>query len=157
MSNKFSNFSEAFVSFKKLPKKNFPKSYHKKAKDKENSENITNESSYDMEYLEKKSIPQKWKKEHNYNKLNISQKEFYKKGTSKKFYLVKENEIGLNGWDKKIEILEQEEDYESDEGVIREGKNKVKDDLNEAFRIFRRNKFNEINDYGKYCKFKKDI
>ena len=54
-------------------------------------------------------------------------------------------QIGLNGWNKKISILESEEDYDSDENVIMNGKAKTKDDLNEAMRLFKRNKFKDIN------------
>ena len=157
MSNKFSNFFEEFKSLKKIQKKNFPKSHYKNEKGKENSENINNESDYDMQLLEQKSGLQKWKKEKSYKKFNVSQKEFYKKGKSKRFNLFRENEIRLDEWDKKTEVLEQEEDYDSDEDVIRDGKNKVKDDLDEALRIFRKNKFNEIISYAKYYKFRNDI
>ena len=71
----------------------------------------------------------------------MKQKIYYKNGKGFKFNLFKEREIGLNGWDKKINILESEEDYDSDDNIILDGKGKTKDDIIEAMRLFRNNKF----------------
>ena len=103
----------------------------------------------------KKSNFNKQKKSFNPFSFNIGTKEFYKDGKSEEFNLFKEKEIGLNGWDKKINILESEEDYDSDQSIINDGKGKAKDDLNEAFKLFKKNRFKDIFNYKLYCKYNK--
>ena len=80
-------------------------------------------------------------------------KEFYKKnGKSENFILYTENELGLNTFDKKLNsnIFNSEEDYDSDDMIIMEGKYKVQEDLIDAIENIKKNKFKNIYNYQKY-------
>ena len=156
MSQIFSNFYQEIHQFQKYIKntpKKYPQSNHKKIQGKENLDNIDNTSDDYMKTLENKSFAKKIKKVFTQKKYKVNQKVYYKNGKGIKFNLFKEKEIGLNEWDKKINILESEEDYDSDENVIKDGKARTKNDIIEALRLFKNNKFKDIMNYSKYCKY----
>ena len=157
MSKISSNYYQEFQYLNKIKIKQYAKSNYKKAPGKENIENFEESQENYINTLDEKSPIMKLKKIYTPKKFNVKIKTFYKDGKSTKFNLYKEGEIGLNGWNKKISILESEEDYDSDENVIMNGKAKTKDDLNEAMRLFKRNKFKDINNYLKYCKYGNEI
>ena len=155
MSNKFSNFLEELKSVKKINKKNYFNSYYKKAPGKENYENFFDESELNLNLLEQNSCLKKNRKIQNGKKFHIREKIFYKNGQSIRFLLFREDEIGLKRYGKNVNILDSEEDYDSDDNLIKVGVKKVKDDLSEAVRKLERNKFEVINGlkiYGKYMK-----
>ena len=148
MSQIYSNFYQEIHQFQKYIKntpKKYPQSNHKKIQGKENLDNIDNSSD--------DSFAKKIKKVFTQKKYKVNQKVYYKNGKGIKFNLFKEKEIGLNEWDKKINILESEEDYDSDENVIKDGKARTKNDIIEALRLFKNNKFKDIMNYSKYCKY----
>ena len=148
MSQLYSNFYQEIHQFQKYIKntpKKYPQSNHKKIQGKENLDNIDNSSD--------DSFAKKIKKVFTQKKYKVNQKVYYKNGKGIKFNLFKEKEIGLNEWDKKINILESEEDYDSDENVIKDGKARTKNDIIEALRLFKNNKFKDIMNYSKYCKY----
>ena len=62
----------------------------------------------------------------------------------------------MNGWDKKIDIRESEEDYDSDDEIVGDGIDKIKEDLKIGLKIFKKNNFKEIVNYGKYRKYNID-
>ena len=160
MSNISSFFYKDLQQFQKyinnIPKK-YPHSNYKKLSGKENLDNTDDTSDNYMKTLENKSHGKKSKIVFTPKKLKVYQKVYYKNGKGTKFNLFNEKEIGLNGWDKKINILESEEDYDSDENVINDGKVKTKDDIIEALRLFKNNKFKDIMNYSKYCKYNHQI
>ena len=160
MSNISSNFYKDLQQFQKyisnIPKK-YPHSNYKKSSGKENLDNTDNTSDNYMKTLENKSYAKKNKIVFTPTKYHVNQKVYYKNGKGTKFNLFKEREIGLNGWDEKINILESEEDYDSDENVIKDGKAKTKDDIIEALRLFKNNKFKDIENYSKYCKYTNQV
>ena len=81
----------------------------------------------------------------------IGKKEFYKKnGKSENFNLFEEKEIGLNIFNIKTNIMSSEEDYDSDEMIIMDGKKKAEEDLIEAVENIKKNSFKDINNYQKY-------
>ena len=94
----------------------------KKVSNKENINNYFPES-------ENKCLP-KNKKVFQKLYFNVKKKEFYKDGKVTRFNLFKENEIGLNGWDKKIDIRESEEDYDSDDEIVGDGIDKNRNKKN---------------------------
>ena len=155
MSNISFTFYQEFQNYIKNDKKNFSRSNYKKAPGKENFNNFIDPPEQDLNILEAKSSVNKRKNLYTPRKFNVKQKIYYKNGKGFKFNLFKEREIGLNGWDKKINILESEEDYDSDDNIILDGKGKTKDDIIEAMRLFKNNKFKEIQNYSKYCKYNK--
>ena len=155
MSNKFTNFFEEFKSIKKMNKKNYFNSYYKKAPGKENSDNFFDDPDINLNLLEQNSNLKKNRKVRNEKNFNVKEKSFGEKGQSKKFVLFNDKEIGLNTYHHKVNILEAEEDYDSDENVIEEGMRKVKNDLNDAIKKFKQYKFKDIINYGKYCKYGK--
>ena len=87
------------------------------------------------------------------NITTIREKIFYKKnGRKVKFNLYIENELGLNKFDDKVNILQSEEDFDSDDMIIMDGKLKAEEDLFEAVELFKKNSFKEVNNYKKYYK-----
>ena len=58
---------------------------------------------------------------------------------------------------KNIKIIETEEDYDSDDSVIKDGLKKVEEDLSEALRIMKSKNFKELKNYSKYCKYRSEI
>ena len=153
MTNISHNFYQEFQHLIKNTQKNYPHSNYKRPPGKENLDNSDDTPENYINTLETNLYVKKFKKIFTPGKFNVKQKVYYKNGKGMKFNLFREREIGLNGWDKKINILESEEDYDSDENVIMDGKGKTKDDLIEALRIFKINKFKEIKNYSKYCKY----
>ena len=151
-SNKLSNYHEElnqFRVYKKINKKKFLNSNYKKPSNKENINNYFPES--ENKYLPKnKKVFQKLY-------FNVKKKEFYKDGKVTRFNLFKENEIGLNGWDKKIDIRESEEDYDSDDEIVGDGIDKIKEDLKIGLKIFKKKNFKEIVNYGKYRKYNIEV
>ena len=117
----------------------------------ENNQNLEDE----IKMLEKKSFNLKKKKLFNpmKNITTIREKIFYKKnGRKVKFNLYIENELGLNKFDDKVNILQSEEDFDSDDMIIMDGKLKAEEDLFEAVELFKKNSFKEVNNYKKYYK-----
>ena len=141
-------------SCKKNEKNNntvFPFAYGINKNNDENNQNLEDE----IKMLEKKSFNLKKKKlfKPMNNITTIRVKEFYKKnGRKEKFNLYNENELGLNIFDDKVNILQSEEDYDSDDMIIMDGKRKAEEDLIEAIEIFKKNNFKEIINYQKYYK-----
>ena len=83
----------------------------------------------------------------------IDKKVFYKKdGRTEQFNLYQERDIGLNKYDNQIDIMPSEEDYDSDNMIIMDGKKKAEKDLIEAVEIIKRNNLEEVSNYVKYCK-----
>ena len=68
------------------------------------------------------------------------------------FNLFKENELGLNIFDNKVDILQSEEDYESDDMIVMDGEKKSGEDLLKAVNIIKKNNFKYIYNYQKYYK-----
>ena len=121
--------------------------------DKSMSENNVN-CEEEIKNIDKKFFNIK-KKKIAFRKRNIlvEKKLFYKKdGRPEKFKLFRENELGLNTFDDKVNILQSEEDYDSDDMIVTDGVKKAKEDLFEALEIFRKNKFKDIKNYQKYYK-----
>ena len=86
-------------------------------------------------------------------KIKIDKKVFYKKdGRTEQFNLYQERDIGLNKYDNQIDIMPSEEDYDSDNMIIMDGKKKAEKDLIEAVEIIKRNNLEEVSNYVKYCK-----
>ena len=86
-------------------------------------------------------------------KIKIDKKVFYKKdGRTEQFNLYQERDIGLNKYDNQIDIMPSEEDYDSDNMIIMDGKKKAEKDLIEAVDIIKRNNLEEVSNYVKYCK-----
>ena len=121
--------------------------------------NINNKAGHTYLENEKKNLEKKSgclkKKKLNFPMKNIiaGKKEFYKKnGKSENFILYTENELGLNAFDKKLNsnIFNSEEDYDSDDMIIMEGKYKVQEDLIDAIENIKKNKFKNIYNYQKY-------
>ena len=144
--------------FNKSGKKNdknnntvFPFAYGINKISDENNQNLEDE----IKMLEQKSFNLKKKKlfKSMNNITTIRIKEFYKKnGRKEKFNLYNENELGLNKYDDKVNILQSEEDYDSDDMIIMDGQRKAEEDLIEAVEIFKKNGFKEVNNYLKYYK-----
>ena len=122
--------------------------------EKNNKNNIREHTNLENEInmLEKKSYYFKSKKVFNPMKNIIAGKKvFYKKnGKSEKFNLYIENEIGLNIFDNKTNIQSSEEDYDSDDMIIMDGKSKAEEDLFEAVENIKKNKYKNICNYQKY-------
>ena len=117
----------------------------------ENNQNLEDE----IKMLEQKSFNMKKKKLFNpmKNITTIREKIFYKKnGRKVKFNLYIENELGLNKFDNKVNILQSEEDYDSDDMIIIDGIKKAEEDLFEGVESFKKNNFKEVNNYKKYYK-----
>ena len=152
MSNISFNFFDKYKSLKKISKKNYANSCYKKAPGKENSENTVNETDNMLNNLEQYSF-KKIKKYNNSKKFNVRSKEYYKNGKSTKFNLFREKDLNLDNLGKNIKTFETEEDYDSDDNTIKEGMNKVKEDLIEALRILKLKSLTEISNYKKYCKY----
>ena len=65
--------------------------------------------------------------------MNIEEKVFYKKdGRPVKFSLFNENELGINKFDFKINIMSSEEDYDMFDMIIMDGTKKAQEDLFET-------------------------
>ena len=109
--------------------------------------------------MEENSHNLKSKKINNQIKSIIAGKKvFYKKnGKSEIVKLYNENDIGLNKFDKKInsKIYSSEEDYDSDDMIIMDGKCKAQEDLMDAVENIKKNKFKNIFNYQKYYVNKK--
>ena len=95
-----------------------------------------------------------------YKKITIDYRKFYKEdGISYEIFpLYKENEIKINIYDKKVKIESAEEDYDSDDDVLENGKKKISDDLIEAFEIIKKEgkkAFVNCNKYKHFFKTKK--
>ena len=155
MSNKSFNLLNKYKSLK-VTKKNFANSCYKRAPGKENSENTNNDSENNLDYLEHYSC-KKNKKIYEEKKFNVGTKVYYKNGKCTKFNLFKEKELQLNQLGKNIKIIETEEDYDSDDNVIKDGLKKVEEDLSEALRIMKSKNFKELKNYSKYCKYRSEI
>lgn len=155
MSNKFTNFAKEFQSMKKMNNKNYFNSYYKKAPGKENSENFMDDSELNINILEQNSNLKKNRIAYKGKQFNVREKTFMSKDHRKKFCLFREKEIKLNGWDNKVDILDSEEDYDSDDNIINQGFKKTINDLDEAIKKLKRNKFEVIINFPKYYKYKK--
>ena len=119
------------------------------------SENNNNKKYEDEIKIMNKKFFNLKKKKMLYPKRNIyvDKKLFYKKdGRPEKFQLFKESELELNAFENKVNILQSEEDYDSDDMIITDGVKKAQEDLFEALEIFRKNHFKDIKNYQKYCK-----
>ena len=155
MSNNYSNFGQDISHLIKKKTNIFAKSNLKKAQNKKYMEKNSDDSENNINVYETQlSLKKKKKLLYIPKDYNVRKKKYYKEGKSIEFDLYKEKEIGLDGWNEKINILESEEDYDSDENVIFDGKLKSKNDLSEALKMFSKNKFKEIQNYEKYCKYK---
>ena len=66
-----------------------------------------------------------------------------------------EDDLGLNKYDNKINIMSAEEDYDSDDMIIMDGKCKAQEDLMDAVENIKKNKFKNIFNYKKYYVNKK--
>ncbi len=85
--------------------------------------------------------------------ISIGEKVFYKKdGRPEKFSLFNEDDLGLNKYDNKINIMSAEEDYDSDDMIIMDGTQKAQSDLFEAVEIVKKNGYKDIYNYQKYYK-----
>lgn len=92
--------------------------------------------------------------------ITINYKKYYKEdGISYEIFpLYKEKEIRINIYDKKVQIESAEEDYNSDENVLENGKKKIMDDLIEALKTIKKqgkNAFVNCNKYKHFFKSKK--
>ena len=102
----------------------------------ENNQNLEGQIG-EIQMLEKKYINMKKKKLNNPNITTIKEKIFYTEdGKETKFNLYKENELGINIFDDKVTILDSEEDYESDETIVMDGKRKSEQDLLKGIELF---------------------
>ena len=117
-----------------------------------NQKNISMEDEIKM--IEKRSFNLKKKKIFNPMKnITVREKVFYQKnGRSVKFKLFNENELGLNKFDNNVDILDAEEDYDSDDMIIIDGMKKAEKDLYKAIEYFKKNNFKDIYNYQKFCK-----
>jgi len=118
-----------------------------------NNEEIINQDS-DINALEKKYRYIKFNKILSPKKnMNIEEKVFYKKdGRPVKFSLFNENDLGINTFDFKINIMSSEEDYDSDDMIIMDGTKKAQEDLFEMVEFVKKNGFKDIFNYQKYYK-----
>ena len=118
-----------------------------------NKEEPINQDS-DIRLLEKKNCYVKFSKLLSPKKnITIGEKVFYKKdGRPEKFTLFNENDLGLNKFDNKINIMPSEEDYDSDDMIIMDGTQKAQADLFEAVEIVKKNGLKDIYNYQKYYK-----
>ena len=157
MSKTLINYNEELKHFIKDNKKNYAFTNYKKKIFREDKENIMNESDNIINILEVSSALKKRKINNRLNNIKVDKKEYNKDGKKTKFNLYKDKDLGLNIYDKQIKILDSEEDYESDEKIIMDGKIKTREDLSEALKIFNKKKFEEINNFSKYCKYKNKI
>ena len=117
----------------------------------ENNQSLQDE----IKMIEKKMFA-KMKKKKLYNPtkyFTFKEKILYNKnGRKEKFNLFIEEELGLNKYDDKVNILPIEEDYDSDDMIIMDGKKKTEQELFQAFEILKKKNLNEINNYKKYYK-----
>ena len=107
----------------------------------------------EINMIEKKSFYLKSKKFLKPSKnIFIGTKEFYKKnGKSERFNLFSEKEIKLNIFDTKTtNILSSEEDYDSDDMIVKDGTKKAEEDLIEAVENVKKYSFKDIYNYQKY-------
>ena len=124
--------------------------------EKSNKNNVKENTNLENEIktLEQKSYVAKSKKVYIPMKNIIAGKKvFYKKdGKSENFSLYNENGIKLNVFDKQLKtnVFNSEEDYDSDDMIIMDGKNKATEDLIEAVENIKKNKYKYIYNYQKY-------
>ena len=107
----------------------------------------------EINMIEKKSFYLKSKKFLKPSKnIFIGTKEFYKKnGKSERFSLFSEKEIKLNIFDTKTtNILSSEEDYDSDDMIVKDGTKKAEEDLIEAVENVQKFNFKDIYNYHLY-------
>lgn len=99
----------------------------------------------------------KIKKSFSHKKIKINYIKYFKEdGQIVNFPLFKENDIKINEYDDKVKIESAEDDFESDESTLDYGKNKVENDLIEAFAMIKKENINCLVNYKKYAKlFKK--
>ena len=118
-----------------------------------NSENNINLED-EIKMLEKKTLNFKKKKVlAPINNLTVTNKYFYKKdGRTQKFKLYRENELGISIFNNKVDILQAEEDYDSDDMIVMDGVKKAEEDLLEAIKLVQKNNFKDIHNYQKYYK-----
>ena len=88
-------------------------------------------------------------------KITVGYKKYYKEdGISyETFPLYREKEIKINIYDKKVKIESAEEDYDSDDAVLENGRKKVFEDLIEAFQIIKKQGKNAFVNCNKYKHF----
>ena len=164
-----SNSNNVLVKETNIKTNKYNKSFHKNDINNNNNvisfsyENINNNIIPECINQENKII-EKIKEKNIYNlkkrkmvmpimKIKIDKKVFYKNdGRKEQFNLYKESELSLNKFDNKINIMPSEEDYDSDDMIIMDGKKKAEQDLFEAVEIIKGNGFEEISNYVKYCK-----
>ena len=107
----------------------------------------------EINMIEKKSFYLKSRKFLRPSKnMFIGTKEFYKKnGKSEKFSLFSEKEIKLNIFDTKTtNILSSEEDYDSDDMIVKDGTEQAEEDIIEAVENVKKYSFKDIYNYHKY-------
>ena len=115
----------------------------------ENEESHNNSFSHLDKFVFKKN-----KKPYSQKKVKIDIIKYFKEdGDAVNFPLYKENEIKIDIYDDQVKIESAEDDFDSDEGTLEYGKQKVEKDLIEAFAAIRKDKINCFVNYNKFKKF----
>ena len=109
----------------------------------------------EIKTFDKNTNIRKTKKANKPMKCNITagKKAYYEKnGKAEKFVLYIDKALGLNVYENiiKTRTYNPEEDYDSDDNIILDGKKKVDEDLFEAIEITKKNKFKNVCNYQRY-------
>ena len=111
------------------------------------------ETSTNSEISFDKFVFRKNKKLSTQKKSKINLIKYYKEdGYVVNFPLFKEKEINIDLYDKKVDIESGEDDFESDQGTIDYGKNKVNKDLITAFELIKKENSHCLGNLKKYSK-----
>lgn len=130
------------------------------------SDNNENELNSNNVLLEMKKNPpnKKNKRKRKYNKVKkyfpVKKKKveyvkhYREDGRAVRFKVFKEKDLNINKFDDEIDIQSSEEDYGSDEDIIKHGKEKSEREMLEAFEFIKKNKLESFANYQML--FKKD-